>query len=175
MIGNTRLVEYGIQTERSDLRAHVCVCARRIYVYPTACGLQTINAGDYEARPVYTGNIKTAIGYAVPWQNIARCVSVRIPDWLFTEMAFSETDSTTEKGRKAARVCARMIELGAFPLPTPPNVVSDTPTQIEGTDVIVTISARIQVKMDYRGGSKEHGGTGNLFLQTAECNPYRAA
>ena len=41
------------------------------------------------------------------------------------------------------------------------------------TDLLVTASLRIQVKCDYRGGPRELGGSGNLFLQTHECNPLR--
>jgi hypothetical protein len=37
---NTKLVDYGIQTEESDLRAHVCVNARQVYVYPTKKGVE---------------------------------------------------------------------------------------------------------------------------------------
>ena len=52
--GNTKLVEYGIHNEGSDIRAHVCVLARRVYVFPTANALACIDAGDYPRRPVYT-------------------------------------------------------------------------------------------------------------------------
>lgn len=173
-IGNSTLVDYGIQTEGSSLRAHVCVIVQRIYVYPTACGIQAIKTGKYTARPVYTGAIQTATGYAVPWNEIPRCVSVGVPNWLMSRAAFDEDDTTTKKGEKAVWLCKTMLEFGAFPLPSMPEVIDDTRLQIEGTDIIITMNARIQVKCDYRGGAKEHGGTGNLFLQTAECNPYRA-
>jgi len=172
--GNNVLFDYGIQTERSNLRAHVCVIAKRIYVYPTTCGMQVIESGKYTARPVYTGAIQTATGYAVPWKDIPHCVAQRIPDWLMDRAAFREEDSTEQKGKKAAWITQRLLELGGFPLLTNPEAVKDTRMQIDGLDITVTINAHIQVKCDYRGGAKEHGGTGNLFLQTAECNPYRA-
>jgi hypothetical protein len=46
--------------------------------------------------------------------------------------------------------------------------------QFEGLDIVVATRVRIQVKLDFRGGERELGGTGNLFLQTAECNPTRS-
>jgi len=51
--------------------------------------------------------------------------------------------------------------------------INERMMQISGIDVTMQDNMKIQVKMDYNGGDKRLGGTGNLYLQTAECNPYR--
>jgi len=44
--------------------------------------------------------------------------------------------------------------------------------QLRGTDILVACNKRIQVKCDYRSGKKPNG-TGNLFLQKSERNPFK--
>lgn len=175
--GNAKLVDYGIQSEQSDIRAHVCVVVERVYVYPTRLGIEAISRGDYRKVPVYTyrNNIrtKTAEGYLVPPKDIPRCVHMPIPDWLLAKLDFSPKDSTTAKGEKAVAVVTTFLRGGGFPLPVTGRVIKSHNLQVDGLDIYVDLKARIQVKCDYRGGPEELGGTGNLFLQTAECNPYR--
>ena len=84
---------------------------------------------------------------------------------------FSPEDSTGAKGDKAVKIVSGLIRRGMFPFYLEGIEVGDYDLQIEGLDIIVSMNARIQVKCDYRGGPRWHGGTGNLFLQVAECNP----
>jgi hypothetical protein len=61
---------------------------------------------------------------------------------------------------------------GRFPIEFDPKIVEGRGLQIEGMDIIVNCKVKIQVKCDFTGGRKPLG-SGNLFLQTAECNPLR--
>jgi hypothetical protein len=170
--GNTALVAYGIQTEQSDLRAHVCVKAQRIYVYPTRSGVAAVQSGRYRKAPAYTRDIQTAEGYLIPPDAIDGCVCWRIPPNWFADAHFDERATPTEKGARALWLVQCAIRHGAFSLPADPDVVTDAKTQITGADLIVTVTARIQVKCDWNGGHTKYGGTGNLFIQVAECNPF---
>lgn len=176
---NTKLIDYGIQNESSDIRVHVCPNAQRVYVYPTIFGLQTIDDGDY---PLVNGYQKgfdfaTAKGYLVPPFNIPKCASITMHPRVWTHMAFSLSDTTTAKGQKATDLVLGMLKNGLLPIPALGQEIKEFDIQVKGQDIIIKSSAitqddiRIQVKCDYRGGEKCFGGTGNLFLQIQECNP----
>lgn len=179
MSGNTKLVEYGIQNEQSDIRAHVGVLAGKVYVYSTVRGLATLRdglaKGLYQPRAAYTnvghrGQVQTATGYAVPVANIKH-VAIDAAG-IITAQGFSETDSTTAKGNKAQNVVEYLLKRGLFPLPVAPEIVRDIDMQRQGLDIVVTGRWRIQVKCDWRAGTGHPQCTGNLFLQVAECNPF---
>lgn len=71
------------------------------------------------------------------------------------------------------RIVGQMLSGGHFPLPVTPEIITSTKLQYEGLDIIIGLGARIQVKCDFAGGERALGGTGNLFIQTQECNPHR--
>lgn len=180
LIGNRSLIDYGIQNENSHIRAHVCPIVRRVYVYPTACGMATIGSGDY---PKVGGhqpgvNFITSEGYLVPPFDIQRCAAISINDGVWDALAFAETDSTSVKGRKAVRLVVGMLKHGLFPFPALAEEITDEDLQISGADILIKagVVAKegtiIQVKCDLKGGEAELGGTGNLFLQVSECNPF---
>jgi len=171
-IGNTKLIESGIRTERSHIRAHVCPRIRRVYVFKTSLGIQAIDSGSYPLKAVRTGEIVTAMGYLVP-PHVLGCSVIDIPEDVFYEADFDWKDNTSEKGRKATFVIKRLIEQGLFPMRFTVQEINERMMQISGIDVTMQDNMKIQVKMDYNGGDKRLGGTGNLYLQTAECNPYR--
>jgi len=171
--GNTRLVSYGIQTEVSDIRVHVSVATRRAYVYPTSSGLAAVQSGKYRKRPAFTGNIITAEGYLIPPDDIEGCKSVRIPDDVMDRLQFSEYESTTIKGEKAIEVTKELIKRGLIPITLTVQDVTDEDMQVLGADIIVKARLKFQVKCDWRAGPREYGGTGNLYLQVAECNPFK--
>lgn len=173
-LGNTHLVEYGIQTERSDLRAHVCVVAKALYVYPTAAGVLCANNPRYREVEVPTRTLITARGRLVPPTAIAGCMFVPIPAGALAHADIRRTDTTATKGRKATGMVAALMRDGFFPAILVPQIITATGLQYEGVDIVATANICIQVKCDYDGGDKSLGGTGNLFLQTAECNPYQA-
>lgn len=168
------LVPYGIQNERSHVRAHVCPVTRTLYAYRTADGQATIAGGSYHKRSVTTQEIVTAEGFLIPPEDIPDCGCVDISTWL-RSIHILETDDVSTKGDKALRLTIAVLRAGKFPLILydVSESVENRQLQQEGADIIVTVSARIQVKCDYRGGERVRGGTGFLFLQVAECNPYR--
>lgn len=170
-LGNTQLVEYGIRQEKSDIRAHVSVDTNSVYVYGTSEGIEAINTGEHRKAPAYTGSMITAEGYLVPPDAIKGCKRIPIPPGL---MSFNKTDSTSAKGDKAVRVVMQMIKDRLIPIALDVSDITDEMMQIEGTDIIVQATARVQVKCDWRAGHRELGGTGNLFIQIAECNPLRS-
>lgn len=172
MLGNTKLIDYGIQTEDSDLRVHVCPKAKRVYCYNTKDGLAAIKAKQYRKVPVFTSGIKTAEGFVVPPADIPQCKELQpnINGW---SSYFLIDDTTSRKGDLAVRLVKSMIKSGDLPLTLNPQEITDLDMQISGTDILVTSNIRIQVKCDFNGGRRELGGTGNLFLQVAECNPFR--
>ena len=169
---NTQLVPYGIYEEKTDIRAHVSVAGKCVYVYPTKKGIEAIENGTYRKAPAYTGDIKTAEGYLVPPKDIRMLRVIPIPQEIMDQAAFSESDTTTEKGSKAVRIVRWLLRNGKFPLWTEPGLIEDHDLQVDGTDIIVSLHTRIQVKCDWKAGSGP-GCTGNLFLQVAECNPFQ--
>ena len=180
MQGNRILVEYGIQTEDSDLRAHVCVNAGIVYVFPTKLSVPLVTTGKYRSVPVISyidgREIITARGYTVPVEDIPQVIPANAK-YFIDKARFSPDDSTSAKGDKAVAVVRSMLRLGWFPLPCNPEIIDDISMQLDGLDIIVSGKHRIQVKCDYRGGSPARypDVTGNLFLQVSECNPSRAA
>ncbi len=169
---NQALVDHGIMTEQSDLRAHVCPRERMIYVFPTAAGVAAIETGRYQISSAHQKGteIVTAQGYWVPPDEIESClrISPRMVTW--DAMNFAREDSLGEKGRKAAALVYLMIRNGLFPGSLGGDYVTDADIQRRGMDIVIgsfTVPVRtIEVKCDYAGGS-----TG-LFLQTRECNPF---
>ena len=171
------MINYGIEQENSDLRAHVCVVNKSVYVYSRRAGIAAIEKGESERVSGYQPGVghATSEGYLVrPW-DIQGCQRVDIPVKLLAAADFREDDSTTNKGVKAAFVVGQMLKMGLFPLPVEGEDVSDAVLQIQGTDIVVQLSARIQVKCDWYGGFKnpQVKTTGFLFLQVAERNPLR--
>lgn len=177
-LGNTTLLEYGIRTEQSDMRAHVCPVVRRVYVYGTAGGLAAIDTGTYREVPGYQANVPTptARGYLVPPMAIPGCVGLELRSSVWDALAFVSSDGLSQKGGKALRLVMGMIRQGLLPLPSMPKDVGDFELQVKGMDITIMPGQWqrpivVQVKCDYKGGAQVLGGTGYLFLQTAECNP----
>jgi len=168
----SELVDYGIQTEDSDIRAHVSVVAGKVYVFPTKLAVALVKSGKYPERKAWQPGIPypTAKGYIIPWRDIPNIVPVAASKFI-REQNFGSEDSTTLKGEKASNVVEGLVRLGWFPLAVLPIVSEDTEIQRRGIDIIVHCTWRIQVKCDFHAGE---GGTGNLFLQVAERNPFGA-
>jgi hypothetical protein len=156
------------------------VLTKKVYVFRTQAGVDAINTGKYNQpfvrTPVNGKRVITAQGYAVPISGIVGIESVEIPDSWFAKLDIRENESTSMKGAKAIKVVKGLLNKGWFPLlPVTVTEVDDTHLQISGTDIHVDLQVKvsIQVKCDYKGGLPKPPGTGNLFLQTAECNPFR--
>lgn len=169
------LIAYGIQNEQSDIRAHVGVLSGKVYVYRTEDGLKAIETFDRKPRPASQPgvNFVTAYGFAVPWRDIPRIVAIPCKS-LIDMHNIRESDSTSDKGDKAAQVVETLIRYGWFPLPVEPQSVTSASIQRQGVDLIVQGKWRIQVKCDFRAGDGHEKCTGNLYLQIAERNPFKA-
>lgn len=173
MGNNVTLVDYGIQNEDSDLRAHVCIVAKRVFVFATEHGRAIINQGNYKRVPVRTEGLVTAEGYLVPPSHIKGCQTVNISGPLLEKYNIQQSDHTSDKGKKAVQIVCDLIKMGRLPLPLKltPDIIKNLSLQIKGIDIILMANIKIQVKCDYNGGLGIGGGSGNLFLQVAECNP----
>jgi hypothetical protein len=178
MLGETKppsyLVDYGIHKEQSDMRAHVCVLAGAVYIFPTRCGVRAIESGRYVGKTATQPGHRhkaTAFGYPVPVTAIDQMVSIGVAR-IIGQFDFREDDTTSTKGDKAVRLVAHMLRNGIFPLPVNPQIALEHELQISGTDIEVRAKYRIQVKCDYKGGIGP-GCTGNVYLQTAEINPFK--
>jgi hypothetical protein len=171
-----QLFDYGIHNEGSDIRAHVGMIVQRAYVFPTSKGVAAIkrhisngNGKVYAKQP--NVNFYTASGFPVPWNEIEGIKRVQFPiAWV---MEYRETMTLTEKGNLAVSVIEKLLKDGRFPLWIDPIYCEGKDIQISGTDIVVKGTWKIQVKCDARCGEKELGGTGNIFLQVAERNPFK--
>lgn len=172
-MGERTLVDYGIQVEESDYRAHVCFAVGVVYVFPTQSGKDCVLSGKYPSRTALQRGVKyaTAEGYIVPIGDIKNCEAATIPEDVLGGLRPDRFESTTVKGERAIMAFQEMCARGLISLPLSTTDIKSKEAQIQGKDMIVTSDASIQVKCDYFGGSKKLGGTGNLFLQVRECNP----
>lgn len=167
------LHEYGIHTEQSDIRAHVSVVNRTVYVFETTKAVASIVA----LRPAIVTAKQpgctevTAEGWLMPIAAIDGIRKLAFQTWpRWGE--FSPAMTTSQKGDLAVACVVRLLEIGRFPLWIAANESGDRSIQIAGTDILVTCNKRIQVKCDWRSGDQPKG-TGNLFLQRAERNPFK--
>ena len=175
LLGNTSLVDYGIQDEQSDVRIHVGVYSQEVYVYKTQDGRDSIDPIKHRKVPVWTGNIQTATGYVVPLDDIKDCQVLPVPDDIFDRSGiaqYPEKGYQGEKGKAATYIASEMLKTGLIPLSLRITEVDDKKMQILGEDIRVKANIKIQVKCDYRAGNGHPRCTGNLFLQTQECNPF---
>lgn len=168
------LYEYGIQTEASDIRAHVAPHCRIILAFRTDLAIDLIEHRAYRTAFASQPNVvgPTAEGWIVP---VADIPDIRILRWRGHPWwnIFDENASTTHKGESAVWVVKKLLEMGRFPLWGSSKAQNHFQVQIEGTDILLAGAWRIQVKCDYRAGPKSEGGTGNLFLQRSERNPLK--
>lgn len=167
----TPLSEYGIHTELSDIRAHVSVVNQSVYVFKTKAGVHAIHEHTPPVRYASQAGVNgiTAEGWLVrpEWINGLQTLKPKLFEW----SKFQPSLSTSQKGALAVEVVFYLIRVGRFPLWADAEEEKETGMQLKGSDIIVTCNRRIQVKCDYYSGPKP--GTGNLFLQRAECNPRR--
>jgi hypothetical protein len=180
--GNRRLVDYGIQNEGSDYRAHVCYPIMRVYVFSTQNGrqgLERAKVAGLKPIPVYTNGIVTATGLPVPISWIEDVREIQIPLDIWNRYHIDDFQDTSQKGQRAAFIVFDMLKRNLVPLPVQPSYADSPALQLEGTDITINSELKVQVKCDFKGGDRryaDHNGkpaTGNLFLQESECNPYK--
>jgi hypothetical protein len=166
----------GGQCEDIDYHIHVSYTTQRVYVFSTKIGRWLIHLWRQREKPktVRIGDLERARGYAIPISYFPCHASVCIPQKIYSKYHIGYEMSTGRKGQLAMEIVVAMLKRNLIPLPVRVKVVRDKRTQIKGTDLIVRSCYRLQVKCDYPAGEEEYGGTGNLFLQTEECNPCGA-
>lgn len=173
-----KLIEYGIQNEKSDIRVHVSAATLHAYVFPTKNGAYVIQSKQYNAKIVTSDAgggdcIVTAKGYAVPIGDIPDCLFIPIPKHLASSHVrqLLAAADTSQRGNWAVSIVKSMILEGLLPISFDILDASKS-MQIQGTDIIVSMQTRIQVKFDWAAGPRHLGGSGNIFLQVAESNPF---
>ena len=166
-MGQSGLVDYGIQTDKSDYRVHVGFEGGYIYFFETRKGQMALENSNYELKRgrVPKAEQDTYAGYPVPWENISGCEEIKIPDDLRNKYFPCRGATTYEKGDSAIAITKGMLLRGLIPIRLIAAEVSEKDLQIKGFDLIVSPRFTIQVKCDMKAG---RGGTGNLFLQTRE-------
>lgn len=176
MVGEMNLVDHGIQNEDSDFRVHICFTAKQAYVFQTAQAAGVMKSYRIvEAFQWVNGKkMVTSRGHIVPPGAIPGCEWIAIPHDIILGAAMPSRSSndTSQKGRAAESITQAMLSRGLLPLPQLTEIVSNKDLQISGLDIMLK-PVKIQIKCDYRGGHKEFGGTGNLYLEVAERNPHK--
>ena len=169
------LYDHGILNETSDIRAHVGVVVRKVYVFRTRVAAELLRGGhQYRSVRAFQPGVAgaTASGFLVPPDDIpgmrilAGCKDDRWWSGFTTEYA-----DTSAKGDAAVAVVTRLLRHGFFPLWIDADESGDRSIQRSGTDIIVCCNQRIEVKCDWHAGNPAKSGC--LFLQTAERNPLR--
>jgi len=174
VVHQPKLFEHGIQVERSDIRAHVAPGTHLIFVFQTSSILGVDLSKYREASAGQPGvRYRTSTGRLVPPDDIPgiRIFNGGSDAWW---KSFNEKDTTSNKGKAAVAVVERMLRAGRFPLW--PSVVKESmrlEVQHGGTDILLHGVWRIQVKCDFWAGPKDKGGTGSLYIETAELNPLK--
>jgi hypothetical protein len=168
------LVDYGIQTEQSDIRAHVSPQARRVMVYRTAAMLDLLSGRRYREASASQEGVEgiTARGFLVPVEDVPDLRVLHFESYPWATFP-ARTATTTARGAAAVDVVVKCLRRGRFPLWVDGSETDRRDVQVSGTDIIIFCRQRIQVKCDWLAGRREWGCTGNLFIQTAERNPRR--
>lgn len=169
---SAELFEYGIQTEDSDIRAHVSVVNKTIYAYQTFKGVEAVE--KYKPKEAYAGqpNVDghTAKGWLVRPEWIDGLMKLNFVSWPYWT-SFNRNMTTSEKGNLAVKCVCDCMKKGRFPFWINATEEDRQNIQIKGVDIVVFCRKKIQVKCDWYSGP--FPGTGNLFLQSAERNPLR--
>jgi len=168
------LHKYGIEEEQSDIRAHVSLPGRRVTIYRTADMVKLVTNGSYREGTATQPGVghTTGKGWLVPFGDIQ-------PRYVLKSEAFpwGKWDHTKmdcgQKGDMAVVCVKAAILANKFPLWVCGHVNGDKELDILGTDIIVCARRHIQVKYDHLAYPRLEGGSGNLFVQTHECNPLK--
>ncbi|MBA7512964.1 hypothetical protein ES705_04973 [subsurface metagenome] len=174
MTGNIKLVPFGIENEESEYRIHICYLEGYGYLFARENAIWQIHHFPYDNMPVFSSlrdgsKYISARGYKVPPMNIENCQRIKIPKDISDKNPIWLRDSTTVKGMRAEKIARDMYERGLIII-RPDINEANVNEQIKGKNFI-SKSYALQVKCDYRGGVD---GTGFLYIQVEECNPYNA-
>jgi len=163
------LFEYGIHTEQSDVRAHVSVCNKTLYIFPTKNGVAAIEKHCPPLADAGQNGVKgrTANGWLTKIEWIEDIRKLTFASWDGWDR-FKPDLSTSEKGKLAVECVIQLMKIGRFPFWLDATEDERENIQVSGTDILIFCRKKVQVKCDWRIGE-----TGNLFLQRAERNPLK--
>jgi hypothetical protein len=161
------LKPYGIFEEESDIRSHVS--DKVIYVFKTKELIKTLKENEFRQAHAYQPGYEkpTASGYLVPPKMINDIRELKFRSWN-EWVLFDNKWNTTEKGKWAVRCTIQLLKIGRFPFWIEAKQNDDIKIDIKGTDILVVMNNKIQVKCDYPAVK-----TGNLYIQTSEINPFK--
>lgn len=171
MEAEAELHEYGIHTEESDVRAHVSVVDRTVYVFPTVNGVQAVNKFEPPLRPAFQQGVvgATASGWLVKTSWVEDLRRLQFASWeRWPAVNDKKSMSTSEKGAMAVACVLECMRRGRFPFWIDATEDDRRSVQLKGTDILVFCNKRVQVKCDW-----DIGKTGNLYLQKSERNPLK--
>jgi hypothetical protein len=174
MGGEMNLIEHGILQDESDYRIHVGFVVGAVYVFPTANGKTAVHSGKYRIVNAFQPGCPspTSQGVVVPWQELAECKEVLIPPGMIQAANCRRSDHTSTKGYWATVIVSLMQTCGMIPIEMSPVIVNDKALQIRGVDLQMK-PISIQIKCDFCCGSRDRRGTGNIYLETHERNPFK--
>lgn len=172
---NDTLVRCGIYDEDgSIIRCHVSIKANKVYVF-SVDDVRSLDLSKYFEAGAHQPGIKTAtaLGRLVPPTDIPNMAEYPIPEPLATHAKPFEKASTSVKGQIAVSIVKELLKCRVIKLPMTITEITDRQMQISGTDILIMATVKIQVKCDWNAGPKSIPGcTGNLYIQTHECNPF---
>lgn len=176
----SRLVEYGIQIERSTHRVHVDLEMRKVYIFRTHDAIQLLPepihptcVSEWEGIKALGGyqlvswgrykkaGIATSRGCKLAWKDIPGCKEIIIPEDIDIP---DDITGHSQLGKLAFSIAHEMFERHLISIEINIQEVNTHAEQILGIDAISS-PVKIQVKCD-RWCSRW-----GLFLQTHEWNP----
>lgn len=169
VIGNTKLIEHGIFQEQSYWRIHVSYT--KVFIFSTEKMKERCLSKQYRVKPAWQDKIETARGFLVPLKDVSDLQTVEIPDLIKKnyKWAPSQNVSLGQQGKIAEAIVHAMLQEGLIQLPIKVTVETRQASQFAGVDLVYTTESKgLEVKSDLRAEE-----TGNLYIQTHECNPYK--
>lgn len=162
------LVKYDIFEEDSDVRAHVSSSDTTVYVFKTENGRRAVRDHNVKLTPARQKGVSgvAGMGWLIEIAWVDGIIAVPFNWWPHWSKFKGAT--TSEKGRLASQCVTDLMLEGLFPFWVVAVESEDRGVQIRGTDIVVIIQVRVQVKGDMDAGAK-----GRLFIQHSEANPLK--
>lgn len=175
-MSSNNLYEYGISKELSSIRIHVCPVANCVFVFTREGALKAIEDGCVTRMPVFVDGRQTADGWLIPPTSLPWKRGFQIPD-MMKRFKLHYNMKPAQKGKAALNVVKWMVEsdeIDFFGIDQFKEV-DILPLQYIGVDCALGWSGKraqwwAEVKMDFAGGPRSAGGTGNFYVQTHERN-----
>ena len=166
------LYEYGIMQYEADFEIHIS--SIHAFFFPISEGRNIVNRKIGKERYVTVKykarEIITACGRIPPFEAFCELQRVKIPEHIKEKIGWppSKWDDESLKGRLAKQIADEMLKEGYFKIPMRRlGDVTRKGEQILGKDQISWGTYVFQTKCDLPADY-----TGNLFIQTHECNPF---